>query len=81
MKWNLPSTVSSLKGGQAALNPADRVPGQAPLGQYLPPEGVLPFHHGNWNQLGHFPGNACVVNHLNHLTDVLVGIGFFFREP
>ena len=44
-------------------------------------QGRLPFHYGNRNQFGHFPGNARVMNDLNDSTDVLVGIGFFFREP
>ena len=38
---------------------------------------MLPLHDSNGDQFGHLTGDACVVDHLDYLADILVRIRFF----
>ena len=40
----------------------------------------LPFDDGKRNQSGHFFGNACAVNHLDHPVYVFISNGCFFSQ-
>lgn len=41
----------------------------------------LSFHHCDRNQFGHFFCNTCIVDYIDNLTHILVGIGLFLSEP